>query len=64
MLILRLVVFFMALATFSGSLILIALLAPIGMNNAMGVIGAAALGAVISLPVTYFVSNAMTGKMG
>jgi len=64
MIVLRLAVFFMAMVTFAGSLVLVVLSAPIGLDNATGVIGAAAVGTVISIPVTYFVSKAMAGKMG
>lgn len=63
MFMLRLVVFLMAMAVFAGVLILIALLAPIGMNNAMGIIGAVVIGTVLAVPVTYVVANAMAGGM-
>ena len=64
MIVLRLAVFLMAMVTFAGILTLIVLTVPsLGMANATGMIGSAAIGTLISLPVTYFVSNAMAKNM-
>lgn len=63
MFMLRFVVFLMAMVTFAGCLVLGVLTLPLGLNNAMGIIGAVALGTVISLPVSYIVANKMAGGM-
>ena len=63
MMILRFVVFLMAMAVFAGSLVLCALLLPIGMNNAMGIIGAVAIGTLVSIPVAYVVAGKMAAGM-
>jgi hypothetical protein len=56
------VVFLMASVTFAGSFVLAVLILPIGLNNAMGVIGAVALGTILAVPVAYMVAKAMGGK--
>lgn len=60
--ILRFVVFLMAMVVFAGSLVLGALTLPIGMNNAIGIIGAVALGTILAVPVAYLVAGAMYGN--
>lgn len=59
--ILRLTIFLMASVVFAGTLVLIALLTP-ALNNAMGVIAAAAIGFVAALVVTYVVSKKIGGN--
>lgn len=63
MFILRLVVFLMAMATLSGSFVLIVLVAPIGLNNPMGIIGAVAVGTIVAVPVAYIVAAKMAKGM-
>jgi len=63
MIVLRLAVFFMALAVFAGVLILVVLTVPVGVSNAMGIIGAVVIGTVISIPVAYVVANKMSSGM-
>jgi len=63
MIVLRLAVFFMALAVFAGVLILVVLTVPVGVSNAMGIIGAVVIGTVISIPVAYVVANKMSEGM-
>ncbi|OEJ67985.1 hypothetical protein [Magnetovibrio blakemorei] len=63
MIVLRLAVFLMALIVFVGVLVLCVLTMPLGLNNAMGIIGAAGLGTLISIPVTYFVAKKMSEGM-
>jgi hypothetical protein len=53
----------MALIVFVGVLVLCVLTMPLGLNNAMGIIGAAGLGTLISIPVTYFVAKKMSEGM-
>jgi len=36
---------------------------PIGMNNAMGIIGAVAIGTLVSIPVAYVVAGKMAAGM-
>ena len=62
--VLRLAVFFMAMVTFSGILVLIVLDLPLGLNNAMGVIGAVGIGTVLAIPTAFMVSKAMMGNQG
>ncbi len=63
MIVLRLAVFFMAMVTFAGILVLGALTLPIGMNNAMGIIGAVAIGTVLTIPTAYVVAKKMSDGM-
>lgn len=63
MIVLRLAVFFMAMATFAGILVLGALTLPIGMNNAMGIIGAVVIGTVLAIPTAYIVAKKMSDGM-
>jgi len=63
MLVLRLAVFFMGLVRFGGLLVLVALTLPIGMNNAMGIIGAVAIGTVLAIPAAYIVAKKMSDGM-
>ena len=63
MIVLRLAVFFMALAVFAGVLILVVLTVPVGVSNAIGIIGAVVIGTVISIPVAYVVANKMSSGM-
>jgi len=63
MIVLRLAVFFMAMATFAGILVLGALTLPIGMNNAMGIIGAVVIGTVLAIPTAYVVAKKMSDGM-
>lgn len=63
MIVLRLAVFFMAMVTFAGILVLGALTLPIGMNNAMGIIGAVAIGTVLAIPTAYVVAKKMSDGM-
>jgi hypothetical protein len=61
MLILRFVVFLMASVVFAGSFLLIALLTP-SLNNAMGVIGAVAVGFAVAIVVSVLVSTKIGGN--
>lgn len=64
MFVLKFVVFVMAATVLAGSLVLTVLAAPgMGLDNATGVMGAAALGAALAIPVTVFVSKAIVKKM-
>ena len=59
--ILRLVIFVMAGVTIAGTLVLVALLTP-SLNNAMGVIGASAVGFGLAIPIAIVVSNKIGGN--
>ncbi|HEY9080738.1 hypothetical protein [Magnetovibrio sp.] len=63
MIVLRLAVFFMAMVTFAGSLVLAVLTMPLGLNNAMGIIGAVAVGTAVAVPVAWVVANKMSAGM-
>ena len=60
--VLRLAVFLMAMVTFSGILVLIVLDLPLGLDNAMGVIGAVAIGTLLAIPTAFMVAKAMMGN--
>jgi len=60
--ILRLAIFAMASVVFAGSLLLVALLTP-AFNNAVGIIGASAIGFAIAIVVTIVVSKKISGNM-
>lgn len=61
---LRFVVFLMAMATFSGSLVLVVLTVPMGVDMFTGIIGAVGLGTVLAIPVSIMVAKAMSGNQG
>lgn len=61
--ILRLVIFIMAATVFAGTLVLAALIAPVGLNNATGMIGSAVVGVALAIPVAIVVSNKIGGNM-
>lgn len=54
----------MAMATFSGSLVLVVLTVPMGVDMFTGIIGAVGLGTVLAIPVSIMVAKAMSGNQG
>lgn len=61
--VLRMAIYFVAATFLAGTFVLIALLAPVGLDNATGMIGSAVGGGLLAIPVAYILANKISGHM-